>query len=375
VLKGAESEVDSILLTISQALQLVALAPCLFVIAFLLCTARKGGGNILPILYFISLSCSFIIPLLGIFGMSGEDKQFYGTLLLGESLNASLSFLLIMQFLMGRVPPVPYWMILALPVLGGSPFIYASLYAADVCFDATNCYSTAWVRTLYQIFSVALIFLLLIYKISMANTRIAHDDAERLHKYWLIISLVGTSLLLSVIDLLMLAERISKSDQLLASTFIRISFIYLVLTSIFRVFYDLFDIQLPQAQIPRQPTLPAKTVDIDKTLVERLTQIMEEEHLYREMGLTRKMVADRLGLSEQQTSRIVNAYFRKNFSELVNSYRIREAKERLIQEDVAVTVIAFEVGFNSIASFNRVFKEHAGVSPSDYRSFHKNVVR
>lgn len=363
---------ESILLTITQALQLVALAPCLFVIAFLLCTARRGSANVVPVLYFTSLCCSFIIPLLGIFGLSPEDKRLLGVLLFGESLTPAISFLLVLQFLQGRALQPVYWLILALPVLGGSPFIYASLYAADVCFDSSNCYGTADLRMLYGAFSSLLVFLLLTYKISLARVRIAKDDTERAHKYWLILSLVATNVLLTAIDLLYLGGRISVSDRLLASTFSRIAFIYLVLTSIFRVFYELFDITLPNASTTPAPT---KGSELDKTHAERITAMMEEERLYREMGLTRKTLATRLGLSEQQASRIVNTYFRKSFTEYVNSYRVREAKERLVMEETSVTAIAFEVGFNSIATFNRVFKELAGVSPTDYRTFHKNVVR
>lgn len=364
---------DSVLLTISQALQLVALAPCLFVIAFLLCTSRKSSVNAVPIAYFLALSCSFMIPLLGIFGSFSEDKRLYGALLLGESLTSPLSFLLVVQFLLGRVPSPIYWLILALPLIGGSPFIFASISAVDVCLDSANCYSTDSLRTLYNVFSSALIFLLLVYKLSLAHVRIDINDTERAHKYWLILALIGTNLLLTGFDLLSLTDTIKPSDHLLASTLIRIAFIYLVLTSVFRVFYELFDIELAN---PYQNAPNSKFADLDKTLVERLTQLMENDHLYREMGLTRKTLAEKLGISKQQTSRIINAYFRKNFNEFINSYRIREAKERLLdEENTSVTVIAFEVGFNSIASFNRVFKEMATVSPSDYRNFHKNVVR
>jgi len=160
------------LLTITQALQLVAIAPCLFVIIFLLCTARTGD-NILPVLYFLSLSCSFILPLLDIFGAPKGDRLLTSALLLGENTTAPLAFLLTMQFLLGRVPPWPYWLILALPLLGGSPIVYASLFASEVCLGANFCYPTASVRLLFGVFSAALIFLLLLYKLSLASARVA----------------------------------------------------------------------------------------------------------------------------------------------------------------------------------------------------------
>jgi two-component system response regulator YesN len=54
---------------------------------------------------------------------------------------------------------------------------------------------------------------------------------------------------------------------------------------------------------------------------------------------------------------------------------VEEAKGRLIGEETPITTIAFDVGFNSIPSFNRVFKHITGLSPSEYRSHigRKNV--
>ncbi|MBV8939741.1 MAG: helix-turn-helix transcriptional regulator [Alphaproteobacteria bacterium] len=183
------------------------------------------------------------------------------------------------------------------------------------------------------------------------------------------LALVGLHLAVAALDLLLVGGLISAPNRLLAATVIRIAFIYLVLTSIFRVFYDLFDIEFAPAAT--SSTNPDKVHAEDRLVVERIRNLLEHDRLYREMGLTRAALAQKLGISEQKASRIVNAYFRKNFSELINSFRVDEAKHRLVGEDTAITVIAFEVGFNSIGSFNRVFKELAGVSPSEFRALHK----
>lgn len=362
---------NEIILTISQALQLVALAPCIFVMAFLLATGSRNRENILPLLYFASLSCSFIRPLMPIFGASSGASIPLAALMMGESLTAPLSFLLIIQFLKGRMPSWPYWGVLGLPLLGGSSFIYGVLYVEEVCFGRTgsDCYSTGAMHLLYNVFSISMIFLLLIYEISRTQERIT--DMEKRHKYWLIISLIGLNLVLGALDLMTLGGNITASNALFAGTVIRITFIYLVLTSIFRVFYELFDLSLPISDHGGNARRDAAR---DQEHIERLKYLLGEERLYREMGLTRKALAQRAGLSEQQASRIINAYFRKNFSELVNSYRIGEAKEQLLGSDSAITVIAFEVGFNSIASFNRVFKESVGASPSEFRAFHKHSI-
>lgn len=354
---------NDILLTISQALQLVAIAPCIFVIVFLLFTGRKSRENIVPSFYFASLGCSFVLPLLNLFGTYANNPWIKGTLLFGENMTVPFSFLLVLQFLNGRIPPLPYWFILALPLMGGSPFIYVMLTANEICLDVVNCYPTASLLTLYGIFSTALVLLLLVYKLSSAEARIAIDETERNHKYWLIIALVMLNLVLATLDLAGVAGKLQPDKVLLTSTTIRIAFIYLVLTSIFAVFYELFEIDVPGSGVQSA----ARTQEQDRQLVEKVRQMMDQERLYREMGLTRKALAERLGVSEHQASRIINAYFRKNFNELINTYRINEAKQRLGAENTAITVIAFEVGFNSIASFNRVFKELVGHAPTEYR--------
>ncbi len=361
---------NEILLTITQALQLVALAPCIFVIAFLLCSARKNGDNVVPILYFLSLANYFIIPLLSIFGSEVENVYVKGMLQLAASTNVAFSFLLVIQFLQGRIPPLKYWLILTIPLIGGSPFIYASTFATEVCLDGQSCYAVESLRTLYNIFGSALIFLMLVLQFSRSSARIAFDDVDRTHKYWLIIALVLLNLVLLIIDLLLVASRVSPDNALFSLTLLRIAFIYLVLTSIFRVFYDLFDIELmgETKSVGRNP-------ELDKQMIERIHALLGRDHIYRQMGLSRESLAKQLNISEQQVSRIVNTYFGKNFNELINEHRIREAKDRLLTEDTQVTVIAFDVGFSSIASFNRVFREMVGSSPTEFRNFHKNSPR
>jgi AraC-like DNA-binding protein len=361
---------SEMLLTITQALQLVALAPSIFVIAFLACTSKRNGENLVPIFYFVALAASFIIPLLSILGDDEEMRVYLGWLMFVANLSVSFSFLLIVQFMQGTRPPLLYWLVLAIPILGGTPFIYASIQASEVCLDNTYCVVTDDLRMLYNIVSAALIFLLLSVYIARGQARIASDDVDRTHKFWLIVSLVLLNLVIIAVDLFTLAEKIRAADALFISTIIRIGFIYLVLTSIFRIFYDIFDIEMPDMLGQKQPS---RNPEMDKKFAEKITELLQHKKLYREMGLSREMMAKELGLSDHQVSRIINTYFRKNLNELVNEYRVEEAKQRLKTEDTQITVIAFEVGFNSIASFNRVFKEMVGSSPSAYREFHKKV--
>lgn len=56
-----------------------------------------------------------------------------------------------------------------------------------------------------------------------------------------------------------------------------------------------------------------------------------------------------------------------NFIDYLSRIRIERAKNLLLNPNVRITEVAFESGFSSITNFNRIFKRHAGRSPSDYR--------
>jgi YesN/AraC family two-component response regulator len=57
-----------------------------------------------------------------------------------------------------------------------------------------------------------------------------------------------------------------------------------------------------------------------------------------------------------------------NFTNYLGRVRVERAKERLLDPNVRVSEIAYEVGFQSLTHFNRVFRKLTGESPSAYRS-------
>ena len=61
----------------------------------------------------------------------------------------------------------------------------------------------------------------------------------------------------------------------------------------------------------------------------------------------------------------------RNFRTYLQSYRLKAAKEDLAnpaKRDVTILEIALNAGFNSISTFNRVFKQAEGISPKAYRA-------
>ena len=91
---------------------------------------------------------------------------------------------------------------------------------------------------------------------------------------------------------------------------------------------------------------------------------------YFDYNLKLPDVAAALGVSTQQLSQVINKEYQQGFYDFVNSYRVDEAKKQLVNtgnDHLTILAIAFDVGFNSKATFNRVFKKFTMLTPSEYR--------
>jgi AraC-like DNA-binding protein len=104
--------------------------------------------------------------------------------------------------------------------------------------------------------------------------------------------------------------------------------------------------------------------------LKRLLALMETEKPYTDGDLTLPALATRLSVSPHHLSQIINERLNQTFTDFVNSYRVEEAKRRLLDpafKHYSVLGIAEEVGFNSKSSFNSVFKKHTNMTPSEFR--------
>lgn len=106
---------------------------------------------------------------------------------------------------------------------------------------------------------------------------------------------------------------------------------------------------------------------------QNLLDWLANEKAYLNQQLDLRMVSEHLGISPNYVSKILNTHNEKNFSEFINSYRIKEAQKMLLSNDFesyTILSIALEAGFNSRTAFYTSFKKQTGVSPSDYKRLH-----
>lgn len=85
-----------------------------------------------------------------------------------------------------------------------------------------------------------------------------------------------------------------------------------------------------------------------------------------------EQIASKVGFSKYHFSRLFKQYTNYTFCDYINYRRIKAAEELLSDRDLPVTDVALSAGFTSISTFNRLFKQIKGCSPSEYRA--KNMI-
>ena len=83
--------------------------------------------------------------------------------------------------------------------------------------------------------------------------------------------------------------------------------------------------------------------------------------------ITMQIIADELGYDYHYLSNLLQKNLHTTFRALLNDYRIGKAKYLLASGMDSIANIAYECGYDSLASFNRNFKKLTGITPSQYR--------
>ena len=197
---------------------------------------------------------------------------------------------------------------------------------------------------------------------------------------WLRNLLIGTGILVAVLFLSSLSANILQLND--SFRYLKVFYIYVTLLIYFLSFQGyrtLFTTEIRTLPVSENETEPFNDSDMVKKGTENqenllaiqsaLTEIMEADRLFLEPELSLKELAQKINVPMAQVSAAINTGFRQNFRSWVNSYRVEEVKKRLadpVYKHLSITGIAFDCGFNSEASFYRIFRAHTGKSPKTY---------
>ena len=111
--------------------------------------------------------------------------------------------------------------------------------------------------------------------------------------------------------------------------------------------------------------------NLSQEVKRKIIQYFEQEKPYLSGDFKLDNLSDKLGISNQQLSQIINQQLGQSFSHFVNGYRIATAKEKLIQTNDKIEAIAYDSGFNNKVSFYQAFKKVTEQSPKQFRDSHQ----
>jgi AraC-like DNA-binding protein len=127
------------------------------------------------------------------------------------------------------------------------------------------------------------------------------------------------------------------------------------------------DLPLTSVSVGQAPGELAVPDPVDTGAIESL---MVEERFYANHGATIGDLASEIGVPEYRLRRTINQRMGyRNFNQFLNEYRIKEASERLLSESrLPVLTIALDVGFQSLSSFNKAFRDTHDCTPTAFRA-------
>lgn len=106
-------------------------------------------------------------------------------------------------------------------------------------------------------------------------------------------------------------------------------------------------------------------------LLQKLLTYMEEKKPYLAEGITISDLAGQLNINRNQLSALINNNTGENFYKFINRYRVEEVKRIFsdpARQNYTILAMAYEAGFPSKSSFNNIFKNFTGFTPTEYRN-------
>ncbi|MCH2034361.1 MAG: AraC family transcriptional regulator [Tenacibaculum sp.] len=109
--------------------------------------------------------------------------------------------------------------------------------------------------------------------------------------------------------------------------------------------------------------------NISEDEVQLISEFMKTEKPYLNSELNLSDLASDLEMHRNELSQIINKGFQKNFNDFINEFRVNAFKKELengAHKQLSLLGIAMDCGFNSKATFNRVFKKITNTSPTEF---------
>lgn len=131
------------------------------------------------------------------------------------------------------------------------------------------------------------------------------------------------------------------------------------------------EILVTETALEDETSLPKKKLNDD--LFNQIERLIEKQKLYTNPKVSLELIANKVEISPNYLSQLINNHSDQNFTNFINNKRIALAKEFLINTEFdkyTIQSVALETGFNSKSSFYASFKKITNQTPTQYKTSH-----
>lgn len=128
---------------------------------------------------------------------------------------------------------------------------------------------------------------------------------------------------------------------------------------------DVTDSQSQEQQEPESENIPTPAqMKMDKRM-EQFRELMEVEQVWRDEELTSASLCERMNIGKTTLSAMISQQYGTTFRDIINNYRIEEAKRYMIEHPKATQeIVAQHCGFRNAQYYNTQFKKVVGETPA-----------
>jgi AraC-like DNA-binding protein/uncharacterized membrane protein len=260
-------------------------------------------------------------------------------------------------------------------------------FGGQISFNDVNFFSNdrfLWIRVIFGLIFIASVLVYVIFTyIHLSDYRksislqISHPDSDK-NLFWLnFVSFLFSALIVTyiVIGGINALTFTAKFDLDLISNIGLIILVYAVSYFGIRQPSILENVYVKNPEIIIQKengkyTKSKHSKTESEKLASSLKSYMENEEPYLQAELSLADLASKLDISKSELTNLLNNYMGVNFFSFVNQYRLKTVLQKLEDpkfDHLTILSIAFDCGFNSKSTFNGLFKQHTGVTPTVYK--------
>jgi len=267
------------------------------------------------------------------------------------------------------------------------PLLYLMVYSIpDLFYSYFEIKLTPFAENLYAIndyFFVIndfylLIYLLLTLKLLSTYNKVARsiysnlkDKELRWVKYFIV-----CGIFIIIVDIFTYVYDYFYTEQELNSGFVTVGFIVIML-----FFLGYYGVKQSKILVPefllnpvinKEPSVNSikmNPIEIEER-ISKIKEVLSKERLFLDEDLTLNKLANKVSLNDKKLSAIINQEMNTSFYDLINSYRLEEFKRRVSSDEfsnLTILGIAYDCGFKTKSTFNRLFKLNTGMAPSEYK--------